>query len=295
VVTSRSATAGAASHRLEKRAIPGFSIAGLPPLAACDFQYLLQIRTDRRQSKVMPKAWTRAVLIVVAEGVESVRDRPVEYWRRSSPNHTTVPQLFSTLLEALDDLDQPVEEWERDIWRPDRLGFSVEERHRVSHMDFTGITQSWLRNTVKRYLRLRLARFELRSVARSLHDFTIFSRFLAETCPDRQHSPAVLDRSLMEAWIGWVSRRIVTKKGPQCGQPMAPGSRSRLLSAIAMMLESWRRYDWQPALPGDARIHRDEYPRHRGLNANFIDEHLMEQIESEENLLCSIRKPVLSY
>ncbi len=37
-------------------------------------------------------------------------------------------------------------------------------------------------------------------------------------------------------------------------------------------------------LPADARIHPDEYPRPRGLKANFIDEHLMEQIESEENL-----------
>ncbi|WP_069766717.1 hypothetical protein [Streptomyces sp. LUP30] len=37
-------------------------------------------------------------------------------------------------------------------------------------------------------------------------------------------------------------------------------------------------------LPPDARIHRDEYPRQLGLKANFIDEYLMEQIESEENL-----------
>jgi integrase len=269
---------------LEKRTIPGFAVTGLPPLATLEFQYLLQIRTDQRKSKVIPSAWTRAVLIFRAEGVESVRDRPAEYWQRSSPNHTTVPQLFVTLQEALDDLDRPVEEWERNVWRPERLGFSVEERRCIAPLNFTVITQPWLRETIKRYMRLRLARIELRSVARSLHDFKVFSQFLAQTCPDQQHTPTVLDRPLLEAFIGWVGSRIVTKKGPHYGQPMAPGSRSRLLSAISTLLESWRRYGWQPALPADARIHRDEYPRPRGLNANFIDEHLMAQIESEDNL-----------
>ncbi|TFV29917.1 hypothetical protein E4K10_46280 [Streptomyces sp. T1317-0309] len=200
------------------------------------------------------------------------------------PHHTTVRQLFTDLLEALSDLDGPAEEWDRDVWRPDRLGFSVEERQRVAPLDFTGITQPWLRETVKRYLRLRLARTELRTAARNLNDFVQFSRFIAEARPDRQHDPAVLDRPLLESYIGWVGRRTVEKKGAYCGQPLTPSSRSRLLSVVATLLETWRRYHWQPVLPPDARIHRDEYPRPRGLKANFIDEHLMEQIESEENL-----------
>ncbi|MCX4790325.1 site-specific integrase [Streptomyces sp. NBC_01221] len=269
---------------LKLRNTPSFSVAGLPPLAALEFQYLLQLRTDQRRSKVVPSSWVRAVNTVIAEGVSSVRDRPAHHWRHLSLNYTTVPQLFTDLLEALGDLDGPVEEWDRDVWRPDRLGYSIEERQRVAPLDFTGITQPWLRQTVKRYLRLRLARTELRSAARSLHDFVLFSRFIAETRPDRQNDPAVLDRPLLESYIGWVGRRTVEQKGPYFGQPVAPGSRSRLLSAVSTMLETWRRYDWQPALPANARIHRDEYPRPRGLKANFIDEHLMEQIESEQNL-----------
>ncbi|GAA3380809.1 tyrosine-type recombinase/integrase [Streptomyces sannanensis] len=269
---------------LERRNIPRFSVAGLPPLAALEFQYLLQIRTDQRRSKVIPSAWVRAVNTVIAEGVTSVRDRTAQHWGQLSPHHTTVRQLFTDMLEALGDLDGPAEEWDRDVWRPDRLGFSVEERQRVAPLDFTGITQPWLRETVKRYLRLRLARTELRTAARNLNDFVQFSRFIAEARPDRQHDPAVLDRPLLESYIGWVGRRTVEKKGAYCGRPLTPSSRSRLLSVVATLLETWRRYHWQPVLPPDARIHQDEYPRPRGLKANFIDEHLMEQIESEENL-----------
>jgi integrase len=269
---------------LEKRIVPGFSVAGLPPLAALEFQYLLQLRTDERRTKIYPSAWTRAVITLLEEGVSSVRDRPAEYWRNLSPNHTTVPQMFTTLAEALADLDEPAEEWDRDVWRPERLGFSVEERQRVAPLDFTPITQVWLREKVQRYVRLRLARIELRSVAQNLVNFRLFSRFLAEACPDRQHDPAVLDRHLLEGFIGWLGRRTVEKKGPYFGLPISPGSRSSSLSALSQLLETWRRYGWEPVLPADARIHRDEYPRPRGLNANFIDEHLMEQIESEENL-----------
>ncbi|MFE7509998.1 hypothetical protein ACFU8I_02025 [Streptomyces sp. NPDC057540] len=110
-----------------------------------------------------------------------------------SLNHTTVPQLFTDLLEALGDLDGPAEEWDRDVWRPERLGFSIEERQRVARLDFTGITQTWLRERTKRYMRLRLVRTELRSVARHVHDVVVFSQFIAETRPGQEDDPAVLD------------------------------------------------------------------------------------------------------
>lgn len=269
---------------LASRTVPGFSVSGMGPLAALEFQYLLQLRTDQRRSKIYPSAWTRAVITFLQEGVSSVRDRPVEYWRGLSPNHSLVPSMFTTLSEALADLDEPAEEWERLVWRPERLGFSVEERQRVAPLDFAVITQPWLREKVMRYARLRLARLELRSVARNLVSFKLFSGFLAEACPGRQHDPAVLDRQLLETFIGWLARRTVGKKGRYYGLPISPGSRSSSLSTVSLLLETWRRYDWAPALPADARIHRDEYPRPRGLNANFIDEYLMEQIESQENL-----------
>ncbi|MCW2916542.1 MAG: transposase [Actinomycetia bacterium] len=133
-------------------------------------------------------------------------------------------------------------------------------------------------------LRLRLACLELRSVARDLVNFRHFSRFLAESCPERHNDPAVLDRQLPEAFIGWLGRRIVERKGPYYGLPVSASGRKSTLSTVSLLLETWRRYDWKPELPADARIHRDDYPRSRGLNANFIDEHLMEQIESQENL-----------
>jgi hypothetical protein len=86
---------------LANRTVPGFSVSGMGPLAALEFQYLLQLRTDQRRSKIYPSAWTRAVITFLQEGVSSVRDRPVGYWRGLSPNHSLVPSIFTTLSELV--------------------------------------------------------------------------------------------------------------------------------------------------------------------------------------------------
>ena len=94
----------------------------------------------------------------------------------------------------------------------------------------------------------------------------------------------MLDRPLLEAFIGWLARRVVEKKGPDLRAAAAAQQpqqhavhRVHAAGGVAPLRlgADAARY---------ARIHRDEYPRPHGLNANFIDEYLMEQIESEENL-----------
>lgn len=95
----------------------------------------------------------------------------------------------------------------------------------------------------------------------------------------------MVDRPVLEAFIAWVNRqRNERRRGVNPGQPIGASSRVRILSTVSMFLEAWRRDVWEPELPGSARIYADEYPRTPGLKANFIDEFLMAQIESEANL-----------
>jgi hypothetical protein len=144
---------------LDAHIVPGFSLAGLPPLAKLEFQYLLQVRTDQRRSRILPNVWRAAVRTVIEARVDSVRDCAPAHWRRRAPRMPTLPGLFTTLLEALDDLDGPEDDYERDIWRPERLGFDIEERRGVAPLNFTEITQPWLRERVKHYAKLRLGRW----------------------------------------------------------------------------------------------------------------------------------------
>src|SRR5664280_2912221 len=66
---------------LASRTVPGFSVSGMGPLAALEFQYLLQLRTDQRRSKIYPSAWTRTVITFLQEGV-SVAISPATIDRR---------------------------------------------------------------------------------------------------------------------------------------------------------------------------------------------------------------------
>ncbi|MCM3883105.1 site-specific integrase [Frankia sp. R82] len=263
---------------------PGYTLRGLPPLARLEFQYLLQVRTDTRRSHIPLGDWNQAVRLVTAAGVISVRDRDLAYWQGQIRRGCVARGLFRMLLDALDDLHNPGREWDRDVWRPDRLGFDLEARRGVPPLHFDRISQPWLRELVKRYFRLRLATVELRSVAGQLSSFHWLSRFLADCRADRQHDPAVLDRPTLEQYVGWLVDARDQRPGKFHGRTLAARTRKLHLSKLKGFLEAWRRYGWTPRLPDDAHIYVDDLPRVAGLNANFIDEYLMAQIEAEENL-----------
>ncbi len=47
----------------------------------------------------------------------------------------------------------------------------------------------------------------MRTITSQLRALRMFSRFLAECRPERQHDPAVLDRPLLEAYLPWLRRQ----------------------------------------------------------------------------------------
>jgi integrase len=269
---------------VERLRYPGFDLTGLPPLLRLEFAYLLQLRTDQRRTHIPVGDWDRAVRLVLAAGVESVRDRHLEFWQRQVNRGCVARGLFRTMLDALHDLHDLGTEWDRDVWRPEHLGFDLEARRGVPPLHFDKITQEWLRELVKRYFRLRLATTELRTVAGQLSSFHWFSRFLAECCPQRQHDPAVIERATLEHYIGWLIDAPDTRRGKWAGRRLTARTRKLHLSKLKGFLEAWRRYGFTPPLPDNAHIHVDDLPRAAGLQANFIDEYLMDQIEAEENL-----------
>ncbi|SDW92488.1 Site-specific recombinase XerD [Saccharopolyspora shandongensis] len=267
------------------RVTPGFSVDGLPPLLTLEFQYLLQVRTDERASRILQATWGCVTRLALTEGVSSLRDRTLDQWRGRASQDPTVRGLLGTALRALADLDRPEDEYEGDVWRPEHLGFSIEERRGVSALNFTAITQEWLRDKAKRWTKVKLGHGELRTVQSQVAVFKCFSRFLAHAYSDRQDDPTVLDRAVLETYVGWLHRHVNDNKaGRGRGKPFSAETRIRHLSTMADFFAYWHRYGWEPALSPTTRIFTDDYPRRSGLKANFIDEYLMEQIESEENL-----------
>lgn len=269
---------------VERLRYPGFNLAALPPLLRLEFGYLLQLRTDQRRTSILVKEWNLAVRIALAAGVESVRDRSLTFWQQQVKRKGVARGLFRTMHDALHDLHDLGMEWDRDVWRPEHLGFDLEARRGVPPLHFDKIRQEWLRELVKRYFRLRLATTELRTVAGQLSAFHWFSRFLAECHPQRQDDPAVIERTTLEHYIGWLIDAPDIRPGKWAGRRLSARSRKLNLSKLKGFLEAWRRYGFTPPLPDNAHIYVDDLPRAAGLQANFIDEYLMAQIEVEENL-----------
>jgi integrase len=267
------------------RVTPSFSVTGLSPLLTLEFQYLLQVRTDQRSSRILQSTWGCTTRLARTEGIQSLRDRTLDQWRERANRDPTVRGLLGAALSALADLGRPEDEYECDVWRPERLGFSIEERRGVSPLNFTPITQEWLQDKAKRWTKVTLAHDELRTIESRVAVFTCFSRFLARVFPDRQDDPMLLDRAVLETYVGWLGRYVNdNESGRGRGKPFSAETRIRHLSTMADFFAHWHRYGWEPALPPTTRIYTDDYPRRPGLNANFIDEHLMDQIEAEDNL-----------
>ncbi|MEV6598802.1 site-specific integrase [Actinoplanes sp. NPDC051346] len=263
---------------------PGFDLSKLSPLLRLEFAYLLQLRTEQRRTHIPIGDWNRAVRLVIEAGVESVRDRSLASWQQQVNRGCVARGLFRTLLIALHDLHDQGVEWDRDVWRPEYLGFDLEARRGVPPLHFDKIAQEWLRELVKRYFRLRLATTELRTVAGQLSSFHWFSRFLTECYPAQQDEPAVLDRAALERYSGWLIDAPDIRPGKWAGRRLTARTRKLHLSKLKGFLEAWRRYGFTPPLPENAHIYVDDLPRASGLQANFIDEYLMSQIEAEENL-----------
>jgi hypothetical protein len=136
------------------------------------------------------------VRLLVAAEISSLLDHDETGWRQRSgqldSNARGLLMFAHRVVADLAEGDGWDGEYGRDIWRMHRLGF---EGHRS--LRFTSITQPWLRELAKRFVRLRLSRgLGLEAGGgRPVLAITRFSAFLSRTGLERIDQ---LDRPLLE-------------------------------------------------------------------------------------------------
>jgi hypothetical protein len=87
-------------------------------------------------------------------------------------------------------------------------------------------------------------------------------------------SPAQLTRALLERYLAHVH-----------AQDLSTGQKGRLLGSLRVFLNDVRMHGWAPALPGNATYFDGEIPRASTRRLpRFVDEFVMGQIESRDNL-----------
>ena len=244
-----------------------------------ELQYALQCRHDERQVNTHSSSVTAVIRAVAASGVTSLLNWPMPRWRdylaaALGPGHDQNGQLafLRYTHERVEDLacDGGWEtEFPRDVWELRRVGIKgTRARPR-----FDRITQRWLRELAKRFVRWRL------SVGRSVNQAVIdilalnrFSGFLADkhVAVDRL---AGVDRAILERYLADLAR-----------DPRATHSRSRDIGSLNAFLQAVRRHDWDTSLPANALFYPEDFPRPDKRLPRALAEQIMAQVESTANL-----------
>ena len=179
-------------------------------------------------------------------------------------------------LQDLRDEHSGLEVWECDTWTVERLGVDARYAHQPQRrIYFTDIEPPWLRALAKRWARWRITSITLSpaAVAGTTNALRAFCRWLAaeDVLPA---APAQVTRDLLERYLAHV-----------CGRELSAGQKGRLLGNLRTFLGDVRLHGWAPGLPANATYFDGEVPRRSTQRLpRFIDEFVMGQIESPENL-----------
>jgi integrase len=162
-------------------------------------------------------------------------------------------------------------QWASDHWDAGRLGIPARRGRGTAR--FSGISQSWLRDPVKRWSRFRLATgCAFATIDAGALALTRFSRFLAARHPPPRAARAIT-RPVLEDYLSW----LVT-------QGYSASTRALSLSMIRVFFDACRRHGWLAGLAAGATIYVEELPFHHDEIARFIPEFVMAQLESEQAL-----------
>jgi integrase len=238
-----------------------------------EIQYALQCRRDQPSTKTAPAVVMALVKLLAATNAVSLLDRAEDEWRtqigRPAPKDGGPRALLVYARRQVEDLADAggwEAEFDRDVWQMRRLGFTGNQR-----LSFTLITQPWLRDLVKRWLRWRLGTgLGFPVASRGLLALTRFAGFCERADIT---SLADVDRVVLERYLADLHAELAgsQRHGDHIGQ-------------LNMFLHAVRQHHWDDTLPATALVFPDDFPRRAERAPRALAEQVMAQIEDPANL-----------
>ncbi len=184
----------------------------------------------------------------------------IRHYLNADSRLSTLSAIYRTVLEAHD--LRP--EYERDVWDVRKMGATLSPADQSYRLDFTQISQVWLRQTVKRYLRYRLAIQSLSNAKWTLLIMNEFSAFLAQRPQDTR--PADVNRTLIVEYIAYLASKRPT-----------PNARLQALTQLRLFLETCAREGWAD-FPEKRLIFDEDLPRKIKALPRPIPEDVLDQL-----------------
>jgi integrase len=278
--------AGYVAHleRARLRGRPRFDLRDLPRVLQLELQYTLQCRHDERGPALPPAIVAQVVRWAGDTGVSSLLEHGEAWWRHSAAerfrpsvrgNPLGLVRYALRRLQRLRERETAVDPWEWDTWSVDRIDVDGRYAHQPARrIYFADIEPPWLKALVKRWARWRIstATKSPASVACTASSVRRFCRW-AESEGVALRRPSELTRELLERYLAHV--RTLDR---------SESRRASLLIDLKVLLDDVRLHGWADGLPSNATYFRGEIPNRRKWLPRFVDEHVMRQIESEQNL-----------
>lgn len=248
---------------------PVYSVAGLPSPLAAEIRFALQCRSDQREAGMHRDAFATVRLRLLDRRVRSLLDL------EDDDQLCRDPLTGAFIIYARNRLDELAlsasggTEWDRDVWRIDRLPGIRRRGYTTSTLSFQFCESPWPRSLFKRWIQWRLATgINASSVAWNLRALRLLVEY-----SDRRGTPLRraedFTRELLEGFIVHLSAVGLTAT-----------SANRLLGAVRTFLNDCRRHEWLPGLDPKATYYRDDYHRRPEQLPRHISDHVMAQLEA---------------
>ena len=255
------------------------SLTALAPQLRLEAQYVLQCRRDEQLARTPVTTAARMVRLLAGLPITSLLDWDEQTFRtsfgRPAPKDTGPRALVIYGLRKLEDLAEGhgwEAEYPRDVWRLRLLGRRTGDGS-PSRLCFNAITQPWLKELAKRWVRWRLSSgLSSTAAARCVTVITRFAQFLAAP-PVAIARLADVDRLVLERYLADLHAEFA-------GRPVHRthvGLLNQFFAAI-------RQHGWGPSLPATATFYPEDYPKDRELLPRAVAEHVMAQVEQASNL-----------
>lgn len=258
--------------------VPTIDLRGLPETLQLELQFGLQDRVDTKTLRTRGSVINPAVRVLRNLGIRSVLDHEFEDYDAAiseSAMRDASLAFLRNLWHVIDRVDAG-EGWPgqypRDRWDLRALGLGSPQQTRF--LDFTRIDQPWLRQLSKRFIRWRLAvEISLPQITRDL----LALQQLSEACalhPDPPTAVSELRREHLEAFLSHLRDRYPRQQ-----------TRRLAIGSVGVFLTALRQQRWDESLPSTTVLFKEDLGRYqRERLPRAVDEHVMQQIESPQNM-----------
>jgi len=253
---------------------------GLSPLLKLELQYAVQCRVDQARITLPAPVANWAIRQVQAARVASLLDLSAQRWAElAGPKTSSYPAFLAFARDVVEMLHEGTGwqvEYSKDIWRLDRLpGLTTNANNPNprNRLRFDRIAQPWLRDLIKRWVRLRLScGLSVGTVVSDVTALTRFATFLTEAAAEVDDL-AGLDRAVLERYLAWLATA-----------GLGHGARADAVTSVSKFFQAIRQHDWGPSLPTTAAFFTGDVPARPARVSRRLAEHVMAQVEDPANL-----------